>query len=90
MVLIRQAHVQEIGGSIPPPVIKIETFKYLFKLCLYMKERKVEIKICVNDKITKFKQYIKVTKIGNGGHIVLPKELVGKIVYVEFENIIKK
>ena len=49
-------------------------------------KKKEEITIYVNNRISKFKQYVKVTKIGNGSHIVLPKKLNGKIVYVEFEE----
>lgn len=47
-----------------------------------MKDKDFVIK--VNGKITKFKSHRKVIKSGNGGAVTLPKELVGKVVYVEF------
>ena len=40
--------------------------------------------IKTDDKITKYKVYKKVFKSGGGGAVVLPKELVGETVYVEY------
>ena len=45
--------------------------------------------IKVDGKITKYKVYKKVVKSGNGGGVSLPKELVGKIVYIEYQEKIK-
>jgi len=41
--------------------------------------------IRVGKEITKFKVYKKVMVSGNGGIIIMPKDLVGKVVYVEYE-----
>lgn len=40
--------------------------------------------IKIGKKITKYKTYKKVVISGGSGAITLPKELIGKIVYVEY------
>lgn len=50
-----------------------------------MKERP-EIKHYRGNTLVTLKAYKTVKKSGKGGHIVLPKELIGKRVYVIFEE----
>jgi putative transposon-encoded protein len=45
-----------------------------------------DLVIRVNGKITKYKCYKKVVKSGGSGGITLPKEFIGKIVFVELKE----
>ena len=47
-----------------------------------MKNEDLTIKI--DDKITKLRIYKKVVKSGNGAMVYVPKDIIGKIVKIEF------
>ena len=47
-----------------------------------MKNEDLTIKI--DDKITKLRIYKKVVKFGNGAIVYIPKDLIGKLVKIEF------
>jgi len=51
-----------------------------------MKEQNKDLIIKQDGKITKYKCHKKIKKNGNAGGIILPKELIGKIVYVELKK----
>ena len=51
-----------------------------------MVKEEVEIKSYINGKLVKLKMKRKVVKVGNGGGVLVPKELVGKEVKVEYEE----
>jgi len=59
----------------------------VFNLNLNMKKERPQIILIRNNlrnELVGFKAKKKVVPIGNSGHIVLPKKLIGKIVTVEY------
>jgi len=40
-----------------------------------------------NNKIVKFNSQKKVKKLGNGGYVLIPRELIGKIVEINYNKL---
>lgn len=57
-----------------------------FKHGINMLEQNLDIKRTWKGKIVFYKSIKKVKKMGNGGHVLLPKELIGKEVKIVWEE----
>ena len=49
-------------------------------------KKDIKIKHIINGKIVKYKEIKTVGKVSKGGHVYLPKELVGKKVEVTYND----